>query len=162
MTMKSWSNMASPAYHDAGPRVRSTDPLAVQGGAARPDAPRYPPAMRLLGLALVALVALLHLCFMVLEMFLWRTRARRVFRMSAEKAEATAQLAANQGLYNGFLAAGLVWALASGPELLPRATFFLLCVVAAGVYGSVSVQRTILYVQAVPAALALAALWASR
>jgi putative membrane protein len=118
--------------------------------------------MRALALGLVALVALLHLYFLVLEMFLWRTRARRLFRMSAEKAEMTAQLAANQGLYNGFLAAGLLWALASGPELLPRATFFLLCVLAAGVYGSLSVQRTILYVQAVPAVLALAALWASR
>jgi putative membrane protein len=117
--------------------------------------------MRTLALGLVALVALLHAYFLVLEMFLWRTRARRLFRMSAEKAEATAQLAANQGLYNGFLAAGLVWALLSGPELVPRATFFLLCVVAAGVYGSISVQRTILYVQAVPAAVALVALWTS-
>jgi putative membrane protein len=117
--------------------------------------------MRPLALGLVALVALLHLYFLVLEMFLWRTRARRLFRMSEEKAEMTAQLAANQGLYNGFLAAGLVWSLLSGPELLPRATFFLICVVVAGVYGSVSVQRTILWVQALPAAAALAALWAS-
>jgi len=108
------------------------------------------------------LVALLHFYFLVLEMFLWRTRARRLFRMSAEKAEMTAQLAANQGLYNGFLATGLVWALVSGPELVPRATFFLLCVFAAGVYGSVSVQRIILYVQAAPAAVALVALWMSK
>jgi putative membrane protein len=118
--------------------------------------------MRSLALVLIALVALLHFYFLVLEMFLWRTRARRLFRMSEEKAEMTAQLAANQGLYNGFLATGLVWALLSGPELLPRATFFLLCVFAAGVYGSVSVQRTILYVQAAPAALALVALWMSK
>jgi putative membrane protein len=117
--------------------------------------------MRSLALALTALVALLHLYFLALEMFLWRTRARRVFRMSAEKAEATAQLAANQGLYNGFLAAGIVWALLSGTELLPRATFFLACVVIAGVYGGATVQRTILIVQALPAALALVALWAS-
>jgi putative membrane protein len=82
--------------------------------------------------------------------------------MTEEKAEMTAQLAANQGLYNGFLATGLVWALVSGPELVPRATFFLLCVFAAGVYGSVSVQRIILYVQAAPAAVALVALWMSR
>lgn len=116
--------------------------------------------MRSLAIVLVVLVALLHYWFMVLEMFLWRTRARRIFRMSAEKAEVTAQMAANQGLYNGFLATGLVWALLSVPEqLLPRASFFLLCVFAAGVYGSVSVQRTILYVQAVPAAAALLALW---
>src|SRR5512144_1382423 len=98
--------------------------------------------MRTIALGLVALVALLHLYFLVLEMFLWRTRARRVFRMSEEKAEATAQLAGNQGLYNGFLAAGLLWALASGPELFPRATFFLVCVAVAGVYGALSVQRT--------------------
>jgi putative membrane protein len=118
--------------------------------------------MRAFALGLIALVALLHFYFLVLEMFLWRTRARRLFRMSAEKAEMTAQLAANQGLYNGFLATGLVWALVSGPELVPRATFFLLCVFAAGVYGSVSVQRIILYVQAAPAAVALVALWMSK
>jgi len=74
--------------------------------------------MRTAALALIGLVALLHFGFLVLEMFLWRTRARRLFRMSAEKAETTAQLAANQGLYNGFLATGLVWALLSGPEQL--------------------------------------------
>ena len=119
--------------------------------------------MRTAALALILLVALLHFSFLILEMFLWRTRARRLFRMTAEKAEMTAQLAANQGLYNGFLATGLVWALLSGPEqLVPRASFFLLCVFAAGVYGSVSVQRVILYVQAAPAALALLVLWMSR
>jgi len=118
--------------------------------------------MRSLALGLIVVVALLHFYFLVLEMFLWRTRARRLFRMTEEKAEMTAQLAANQGLYNGFLATGLVWALVSGPELVPRATFFLLCVFAAGVYGSVSVQRIILYVQAAPAAVALVALWMSR
>ncbi len=118
--------------------------------------------MRTAAVALILLVAVLHLYFMVLEMFLWRTRARRLFRMSTEKAEMTAQLAANQGLYNGFLATGLVWALLSGPEqLVPRASFFLLCVFAAGVYGSVSVQHVILYVQAAPAALALLVLWMS-
>jgi putative membrane protein len=118
--------------------------------------------MRTLALVLVALVALLHLYFLVLEMFLWRTRARRVFGMSAEKAEATAQLAANQGLYNGFLAAGLLWALVSGPELLPRASFFLACVAVAGAYGAWTVRRGILVVQTVPALLALGALWLGR
>lgn len=118
--------------------------------------------MRTLAMVLVALVALLHAYILVLEMFLWRTRARRVFGMSAEKAEATAQLAGNQGLYNGFLAAGLAWALVSGPELISRATFFLACVAVAGVYGAFSVRRTILYVQTVPAAVALAALALSR
>ncbi len=118
--------------------------------------------MRTVALGLIALVALLHLYFLVLEMFLWRTRARRIFGMSAEKAEATAQLAGNQGLYNGFLAAGLVWALLSGPDLPQRATFFLACVAAAGIYGAATVQWRILLVQAVPAALALAALWLGR
>jgi putative membrane protein len=114
--------------------------------------------MRTVAVALIALVALLHFYFLVLEMFLWRTRARRIFGMSDEKAEATAQLAGNQGLYNGFLAAGLVWALLSGPEMPSRAAFFLACVAVAGVYGAVTVTRTILFVQAVPALLALAAL----
>jgi putative membrane protein len=118
--------------------------------------------MRTAALLLVALVALLHVYILVLEMFLWRTRARRAFGMSAEQAEATATLAANQGLYNGFLAAGLLWALASGAELVPRATFFLLCVAAAGLYGAATVGIRILYVQTVPAALALAALWLAR
>jgi putative membrane protein len=114
--------------------------------------------MKTVALALIALVAGLHLYFLVLEMFLWRTRARRIFGMTAERAEATAQLAGNQGLYNGFLAAGLVWALASGPELEARATFFLVCIMAAGVYGAATVQWRILLAQALPAALALAAL----
>ena len=118
--------------------------------------------MRTLALVLIALVALLHFYFLVLEMFLWRTRARRIFHMTLEQAESTAQLAGNQGLYNGFLAAGLVWALFSGPELVPRASFFLLCVIAAGIYGAITVQRSILFVQSVPAAVALAALWLSQ
>ena len=115
--------------------------------------------MRTLALGLIVLVAVLHLYFLVLEMFLWRTRARRAFRMTAEQAEATATLAGNQGLYNGFLAAGLLWSLASGPELVPRATFFLACVVVAGIYGAATVSRAILFVQAVPALLALGCLW---
>lgn len=118
--------------------------------------------MRTLALLLVGLVALLHAYFLVLEMFLWRTRAARAFGMTAEQAEATAVLAQNQGLYNGFLAAGLGWALLSGGELVPRATFFLACVVLAGVFGAVTVRRTILYVQALPALVALAALWLAR
>lgn len=118
--------------------------------------------MQTVAIVLVALVALLHLYILVLEMFLWRTKARAAFKMSAEQAEATANLAANQGLYNGFLAAGLLWSLLSGPELLPRATFFLLCVAAAGLYGAATVGIRILFVQTVPAALALAALWLGR
>ena len=117
--------------------------------------------MRTAALALIALVGLLHVYILVLEMFLWRTRARRVFGMTAEQAEATAVLAQNQGLYNGFLAAGLLWALASGPELQARATFFLACVAVAGVYGAATANKRILFVQTVPAAVALLALWLS-
>ena len=105
--------------------------------------------------ALIGLVALEHFYFLVLEMFLWRTRARRIFGMTPEQAEATAKLAANQGLYNGFLAAGLVWALATDMD---RAPFFLVCIAIAGIYGSYSVNRRIFYVQSIPALVALVAL----
>jgi len=103
---------------------------------------------------LIGLVAVIHLYILVLEMFLWRGRARKVFRMSVEKAEMTAQMAQNQGLYNGFLAAGLIWALIAGVEHAP---FFLICVAVAGIFGAITVQKTILYVQTLPAALALTA-----
>jgi putative membrane protein len=111
---------------------------------------------------LVGLVAALHAYFLVLEMFLWRTPyGRKTFGTTAEYAESTAVLAANQGLYNGFLAAGLAWGLiaygvAGGRPVL---TFFLGCVVVAGVYGAATANKRILFVQALPAALALAALW---
>ena len=109
---------------------------------------------------LVALVALLHLGFLVLEMFLWTKPAGlRVFRNSPEKAQVTKVLAANQGLYNGFLAAGLAWGLVAGSQ--PFKVFFLSCVVAAGAYGAWTVSRRILWVQAAPAAAALALLLAS-
>jgi putative membrane protein len=111
---------------------------------------------------LMLLIALLHFYFLVLEMFLWRTRARKLFGMSAEKAEATAQLAQNQGLYNGFLAAGLVWAVFSATDFAPRATFFLVCVALAGIFGAVTVTRRIFYVQAVPALAALVLLFLGR
>jgi len=111
---------------------------------------------------LMLLIALLHFYFLVLEMFLWRTRARRLFGMSAEKAEATAQLARNQGLYNGFLAAGLLWAVFSRTDFAPRATFFLGCVAVAGIFGAATVSRRILYVQGLPAIAALALLWLGR
>lgn len=120
--------------------------------------------MHTLALVLVGLVAALHVYIMVLEMFLWSTpRGRKVFRLSEEKAAMTAQLAGNQGLYNGFLAAGLVWALVSpADQVLPRATFFLACVAVAGLYGAATVMRRILYIQTAPATLALVALWISR
>jgi len=112
----------------------------------------------------IALVAALHVYFLVLEMFLWRTPSgRRTFGTSPEFAAASAVLAANQGLYNGFLAAGLLWALLwygiiGGRPIL---TFFLACIVVAGVYGGATVSRRILIVQAVPAAIAAALLWLS-
>ncbi|SCK14443.1 DUF1304 domain-containing protein [Streptomyces sp. WMMB 322] len=109
-------------------------------------------------LALTALVAALHLGFLILEMFLWRTpRGRAVFGTTAEFAEQSAPLAANQGLYNGFLSAGLAWGLVAQEPTGPQARiFFLCCVVAAGLYGALTVSRRILYVQALPAAAALA------
>ena len=107
---------------------------------------------------LVALVALLHVYFLVLEMFLWtRPLGLKTFRNTPEKAADSAVLAANQGLYNGFLAAGLVWGLVQGASgfSLEIKTFFLLCVIVAGIYGAATVSRRILYVQAAPAAVAL-------
>ncbi|MCG6203943.1 DUF1304 domain-containing protein [Rhodopseudomonas sp. HC1] len=111
---------------------------------------------------LVALVAALHVFFLVLEMFLWtKPLGMNVFRNTPEKAAASAVLAANQGLYNGFLAAGLIWSLIHpNPAVaLQLATFFLGCVIVAGLYGAWSVSRRILYVQAAPAALALLLVW---
>jgi putative membrane protein len=112
--------------------------------------------------ALVALVAALHVYFLALEMFLWtKPLGLKTFHNSPEKAADSAVLAANQGLYNGFLAAGLVWGLVQGvPGFeFQIKTFFLLCVIAAGVYGAATVGRRILYVQAAPAAVALFLLW---
>jgi putative membrane protein len=116
--------------------------------------------MSLLADLLVALVALLHAGFLVLEMFLWtKPLGLKVFRNTPDKAEASRVLAANQGLYNGFLAAGLAWGLIAGST--PFKVFFLACVLLAGVYGAWSVSRRILWVQAAPAAVALGLLLAS-
>ncbi|CAN5407416.1 DUF1304 domain-containing protein [soil metagenome] len=118
--------------------------------------------MIMIGNVLVALVAALHVYFLILEMFLWsKPRGLKTFGNTLEKAEMTAVLAANQGLYNGFLAAGLIWGLLhplSGAAWQIK-TFFLLCVIVAGVYGAATVSRKILMVQALPAALALIAVW---
>lgn len=111
---------------------------------------------------LVALVAALHLYFLILEMFLWtKPKGLKIFGNTLEKAEASAVLAANQGLYNGFLAAGLIWGLlhpnfAFGGQIK---VFFLLCVIVAGLYGGYSVSKRIVMVQALPAAIALILLW---
>jgi putative membrane protein len=108
---------------------------------------------------LIGLVALAHLYFLVLEMFLWdKPAGLRTFRMTPEEAAGTKVLAANQGLYNGFLAAGLAWGLALGPAGLAIKVFFLVCVAVAGVFGAATVSRRIFWVQAFPALVALALL----
>jgi putative membrane protein len=116
--------------------------------------------MSLIANLVVALVGLLHVYFMVLEMFLWtQPTGLRAFGNTPEKAELTKVLAANQGLYNGFLAAGLFWGLSLGAAGTGVKVFFLLCVLVAGLYGAATASRKILYVQALPAAVGLALLW---
>lgn len=110
------------------------------------------------GNVLVAIVALIHAYIVVLEMVLWdKPQGMKAFGTTAEFARESKTLAANQGLYNGFLVAGLVWGLWPGGGGEPVKIFFLCCVIVAGVYGAVTVSRRILFVQAVPAALALLA-----
>lgn len=105
----------------------------------------------------VALVALLHIYFLILEMFLWdKPRGLRTFGLTPEFAAASKSLAANQGLYNGFLAAGLIWGLALGANGEPHKIFFLGCVIVAGVFGAFTANLKILWVQALPGAIALA------
>ncbi len=106
----------------------------------------------------VSIVIVLHVLFMVLEMFLWNTPfGRKTFGLKEDYAKQSAPLAANQGLYNGFLAAGLLWGLVStgGYDAL---VFFLSCVIIAGIYGAITAKRSILWLQAFPAAIALASL----
>ena len=113
---------------------------------------------------MVALVAALHIYILVLEMFLWRTpRGLRSFGMTQQVADSSAKLAANQGLYNGFLAAGLLWGLFAYGIVSGRAilTFFLACVFVAGLYGGATVTRRIILIQSVPAAIALILVWLS-
>jgi len=106
-----------------------------------------------------SLVAVLHFYFLVLEMFLWTKPAgRKAFGMTLEQAQSTKVLAANQGLYNGFLAAGLVWGIYLGEAGNPIKVFFLGCVVVAGVYGAATASKKILFIQALPAAIGLALL----
>ena len=105
----------------------------------------------------IALIALLHLWFLVLEMFLWTKPAgRRAFGLTAEFAVQSKALAANQGLYNGFLAAGLVWGLSLGSNGFSVKLFFLGCVLVAGIFGGLTASRKILWIQALPAAIGLA------
>jgi putative membrane protein len=117
--------------------------------------------MRMIALLLTAFVALSHIGIMILEMFYWNHPVgRQVFNMTPEISASSAVLAANQGLYNGFLAAGLVWGLVTGRRDLK--VFFLICVVAAGVYGGLTAKMSILYIQGLPALLALLAVLAAR
>jgi putative membrane protein len=112
--------------------------------------------MSLVADVVVALIALLHVYILVLEMFLWTKPAGlRAFGQTLEAANASKVLAANQGLYNGFLAAGLFWGLSLGAAGGPVKVFFLLCVLVAGLYGAATASRKILFVQAVPAAIGL-------
>ena len=113
--------------------------------------------MRKAAAALVALVAIEHIYILVLEMFLWTKPAGlKAFGLTAEFAEQSAALAANQGLYNGFLAAGLIWGLTRKADGFPVQVFFLCCVITAGIFGAVTAKPSILFVQAVPAVVALA------
>jgi putative membrane protein len=112
--------------------------------------------------ALIFLIALQHLWFFALEAVFWRKPlGLRTFRMSQEKADLTAFLAKNQGLYNGFLAAGLIWSLVSGDpaHAFSLKVFFLACILVAGIYGSLTAARSILWIQGLPAAVALVLLW---
>lgn len=107
---------------------------------------------------LTGLVAALHLYFLVLEMFLWdKPFGIKTFRLTPEFASASKALAANQGLYNGFLAAGLAWGLWLGPSGLAVRSFFLGCVIVAGIFGAATVNKRIFFIQSVPALIALAA-----
>jgi putative membrane protein len=111
----------------------------------------------------IAIVALLHVYFLVLEMFLWdKPLGLKTFRQTPEAAAATKVLAANQGLYNGFLAAGLAWGLSMGAAGFSVKVFSLSCVVIAGIYGGASVGKKIMYVQALPAAIGLLLLYAAK
>jgi len=117
--------------------------------------------MTLITSIVIGFVALLHVGFLVLEMFLWdHPYGRKTFRMTPEYSKASASLAANQGLYNGFLAAGLIWGLVTG-DFATKA-FFLICVLIAGVYGGFTAKRSILYMQALPGLLGLVLLYLSQ
>jgi putative membrane protein len=118
--------------------------------------------MMLASQVLAGLVAALHVYFLVLEMFLWATPVgQKAFGRTAQEQASTKVLAANQGLYNGFLAAGLVWSLVASDAIAVR-TFFLACVAIAGVYGGLTASRKILFIQAVPAVIALVVTLAAR
>ena len=110
--------------------------------------------MNIVANIVIAVIAILHIGFLILEMFLWtKPYGLKTFGMTKEVAESSATLAANQGLYNGFLAAGLIWGLLAGDASIK--IFFLVCVLIAGIYGGLTAKRSILYMQALPALIGL-------
>lgn len=112
---------------------------------------------------MTGLVAALHIYFLVLEMFLWdKAAGRKAFGLTVAQAKSTKVMAANQGLYNGFLAAGLIWSLLLGNSGQHIQTFFLFCVLIAGIYGAMTASKKILFIQALPAAIALLLLFTSK
>lgn len=112
--------------------------------------------MTIIADAVVILVAILHAYFLVLEMFLWdKPAGMKAFNLTREKAAATKVMAANQGLYNGFLAAGLAWGVFQGTDGTEFKIFFLLCVIIAGIYGALTASKKILFIQALPAGIGL-------
>jgi len=117
--------------------------------------------MNIIANIVIAIVAILHISFLILEMFLWtKPFGLKTFNMSKEVAESSATLAANQGLYNGFLTAGLFWGIFSG--MVSVKIFFLICVLIAGIYGGLTAKRSILYMQALPALIGLILVFLSR
>ena len=119
--------------------------------------------MRRLANFITAFVAIEHFGFLVLEMFFWtHPFGMKTFLTTPETAKSSVILAANQGLYNGFLAAGLLWSLSRKDRGVPSQLFFLGCVIVAGIYGAASLKISILFVQALPAAIAFVLLWTSR
>ncbi len=117
----------------------------------------------IVSIIVVALIALLHVYILILEMFLWdKPAGLKAFGQTQERASATKVLAANQGLYNGFLAAGLFWGLSLGTDGTSVKVFFLLCILIAGIYGAITANRKILFIQAVPAVIGLVLVLLSR
>jgi putative membrane protein len=115
-----------------------------------------------LAVIFISLVIILHVYFLVLEMFLWdKSIGRKAFGLSADFAAQSKALAANQGLYNGFLAAGLIWGLSLGESGFSIKVFFLSCIIIAGIFGGLTVSKKIIFVQAIPAAIALALVFLS-
>lgn len=117
--------------------------------------------MKAFSTVMISIVGILHVGFLILESFLWTTpTGKKIFHMTDQAAEATKVLAMNQGLYNGFLAAGLFWGAYTGDVKI--STFFLVCVIVAGIVGALTASKTIIFVQALPAVIALALLYLSN